>query len=136
MYEALTALLPKLDQDHYAKRMAELKGKGTGEQPFFFGGISYDPVVYEWIDALYRCEELHLLRDYREILENSDIAWGQQGMQEADVSASDGRTVLALMIGITRAERTNEGVLLGFFNKGCVNRWLERRKELDEGSGR
>jgi hypothetical protein len=30
-----------------------------------------------------------------------------------------------------RAERFCDGALLGFFEKGCVGKWLERLKEID-----
>jgi hypothetical protein len=53
-------------------------------------------------------------------------------MEQADVSSLDGRVVMALLVGVLRADRFCEGVLLGFWNSGAMNRWLERLKEIDE----
>ena len=52
-------------------------------------------------------------------------------MESADVSALDGQTVMALLVGAVRAERFCDGALLGFLESGCVERWLRRLREID-----
>lgn len=42
---------------------------------------------------------------------------------------------MALITGAVRAERFCDGALLGFFKDGSIRKWLERLKELDNGSG-
>ena len=55
----------------------------------------------------------------------------------ADVSALDGKTVFALLLGAVRAERFCDGALMYFCESGCVLRWLERLRETDrETAGR
>jgi hypothetical protein len=53
-------------------------------------------------------------------------------MSEADVSGADVTCVLALLVGAVRAERFCDGALLRFFREGCIRRWLERLKEIDD----
>lgn len=57
--------------------------------------------IYRFIDEH---KEMELTR-YGDILEKSDIKWDAQSMKHADVSALDGRTVMALLVGAVRAER-------------------------------
>lgn len=45
----------------------------------------------------------------------------------------DGICVMALLLGAVRTERFCDGALLGFFQKGSIQRWLERLKEIDGG---
>jgi hypothetical protein len=40
--------------------------------------------------------------------------------------------VIALLTGAVRVERFYNGALLYFFKEGCILRWLERLKEIDE----
>ena len=36
---------------------------------------------------------------------------------------------------VTAAMKLKDGALLGFFKDGSIRKWLERLKELDNGSG-
>lgn len=56
-------------------------------------------------------------------------------MEAFDVSAADGRCVMAMLMGAVRAERFCDGALLSMFKKNSIQRWLERLKELDENKG-
>ena len=56
-------------------------------------------------------------------------------MEGADVSALDGKTVMALLVGAVRAERFCDGALLGFLESGCIGRWLRRLRQIDEEMG-
>ena len=67
-----------------------------------------------------------------DILGAANIKWDTQTMRYADVSALDGRTVMALLVGAVRAERFCDGALLAFCEDGSVAKWLQRLKELDE----
>lgn len=72
------------------------------------------------------------LTRFGDILEKANIKWDAQSMKYADVSALDGRTVMALLVGAVRAERFCDGALLTFCEGGNVAKWLQRLKELDE----
>lgn len=53
--------------------------------------------------------------------------------------ALDGRTVMALLVRVIRAERFGEGAFLSFCESGSIAKWLQRLKEIDEeyqGEGR
>ena len=78
--------------------------------------------------------ELCLTR-YADILERAGLEWGSESMEGADVSALDGKTVMALLVGAVRAERFCDGALLGFLESGCIGRWLQRLRQIDEGMG-
>ena len=73
------------------------------------------------------------LNRYGEILERNGLEWGES-MSAADVSTLDAQCVMALLVGAVRAERFCDGVLLGFFRDGSIQKWLTRLKEIDGGT--
>ena len=53
-------------------------------------------------------------------------------MSTADVSSLDGQTIMALIMGVVRAERFCDGELLEFFKDGSIEKWLQRLQQIDE----
>jgi len=72
------------------------------------------------------------LNNYQLILEQNNIKWEKQPMQDVDVSKLDEKGVLALIFGAVRAERFCDGALLSFFKNGQISKWLMKLKEIDE----
>ena len=54
-------------------------------------------------------------------------------MTQAEATRLDGRVVMALLVGATRAERFCDGAFAEFVDTGCVSCWLQRLQELDVG---
>ena len=52
-------------------------------------------------------------------------------MENADVSNLDGNTVMAMLMGVIRADRFSEGTLLSFCESGHIIQWLKRLLEID-----
>ena len=97
--------------------------------------VNYSRLVREVEDAIYDFEQMHPeygLNRYSSILEANGIEWGMDSMSAKDVSVLDGKCIMAMLMGAVRAERFCDGALLGFFKKGCIKKWLERLKEIDE----
>lgn len=72
------------------------------------------------------------LQDYQAILEKHGLKWTEESMKAAEVDALDEGTVLALIIGVYRAQRYSEGVLETFLSDGCMENWLIRLKAIDD----
>ena len=107
---------------------------GSIEHPLQFPFVDYNRVVTEFMDSVYRFIDKHNsmeLTRYAEILEDANIEWGLKSLSNADVSALDGRTVMAMIVGAIRAERFCDGALLGFCKDGSILRWLSRLKQID-----
>lgn len=56
-------------------------------------------------------------------------------MSEADVSEFDDQAVIALLLGVIRAERFCDGALLGFFEDWSISGRFVRLREIDEQDG-
>lgn len=109
MYENLTKHLPELDK-------------------------AYEPVMHEIYHAVYAFMDEHPefgLAHYYDILEENGLKWDYEVMEQADVSKLDGQVVMALLLGIIRADRFCDGALLDFFENGCIKRWIMRLQEID-----
>ena len=95
----------------------------------------YDQLIDEYIrdaHAFVVENPEYELDDYGKILEENGIRWGQRPIEEADVSKLDAKACLGLLTAAWRADRINEGALLGFMKSGAILKWLERLKELQE----
>ena len=137
MFESLTVFLPKLQGDEYGEWVVDRTNDGTPEHPIHFPFVEYGRTVTDLMDAIYQFIDSHKemeLTHYRDILAASNIEWNSKSMKKADVSALDGKTVMALLFGAVRAERFCDGALLDFCKDGSIAKWLQRLEELDNAS--
>lgn len=135
MYKSLTDFLPMLEDDKIGDWVIDRVNDGTPEHPIQMPVVNYTRIVREVEDAIYDFEKNHPeyeLKCYGNILKANGIEWEWNSMSDKDVSELDGKCVMAMLMGAVRAERFCDGALLGFFKKGCIKKWLERLKEIDE----
>lgn len=135
MFEQLTQLLPKLHEDGYGKLIVDRESKGTPDDPIQLPLVAYSPVVNQLEKAIYAFVHEnpdYELTKYSDIFESNGLEWSSRSMSEADVSNADGKLIMALLVGVLRADRFSEGTLLEFLKAGTVVRWLERLKEIDD----
>lgn len=135
VYKSLTDFLPMLEEDKIGDWAIDRVNDGTPEHPIQMPFVNYSRLVREVEDAIYDFEQMHPeygLNRYSSILKTNGIEWGMDSMSAKDVSVLDGKCIMAMLMGAVRAERFCDGALLGFFKKGCIKKWLERLKEIDE----
>ena len=139
MFEKLIACLPKLYAGGSGEWIVDHVNDGTPEHPKFFPYIVYsdsvDVIVHEIYNIMKEHPELQL-NHYERILNRHGIKWGIDSMMNADVSSLDGQAVMALLMGVVRAERFCDGTLKMFLENGCIERWILRLKEIEEEQGK
>ena len=132
-FECLTRYLSVIDLDEIGTWVFNNKDDRPGA-PVRAPYIKYTGMVLLFIKDVFdfrdRNADLGLDR-YDLILQENGIKWGQKTMKEADVSQMDGRGVIALIIGVLRAEHFSDGQILDFFKDGTMKKWLKRLKEID-----
>ena len=137
-YKLLTDYIPKLQGIDSGKWYPERQiGDGTIEKPFQMPHVVYPEVIYRLEDDIYFFEKKnpqYQLKAYHSIFAEYGIEWSDRSMENVDVSELDAKVVLALLLGAFRAERFCDGAIKDFLEKGCIQRWLERLKEIDEKS--
>lgn len=134
-FETLTKYLPPLSDDGFGIWIIDRENDGTPEHPIQMPYVRYTEMIDHFVHDVYAFMEANEdfeLNRYGEILRQNGWEWGSQSMSEADVSDKDGRCVMALIMGAVRAERFCDGALLRFFREGCIRKWLERLKEIDD----
>lgn len=126
MYEKLTALIPALQRENFGDRetIAEEDYYGRGD----FGEATRR-LKGELSHFVEEHPELDLMR-YGEILQENGLWRGNA--EHADVERLDGKVVMALLVAAWRVDRVFEGTFVSFYESGCILKWLERLKELDE----
>ncbi len=134
MFETLTSYIPKIRDIDYGEWVIDRENDGTPEHPIQFPFVAYTQVVREFEDTVYRFIKEHQdmeLNRYGDILSAASIEWGTKSMEGANVGGLNGTTIMALIVGAIRAERFCDGALLGFFESGCILKWLLRLREID-----
>lgn len=135
MYETMTAFLDEINTDDIGEVIIDKEHDGTMESPIQMPWVRYSESVIKLTKAVYQFVDEHEnynLHHYKDILENQGILWSTESMRHADVSKLDGIIIMALLVGIIRAERFCDGILLDFFKDGTIKSWLKRLKEIDE----
>ena len=134
MYERLTKYLLEFPSDEKGMWIIDKENDGTLEHPIQMPYVNYSRLVRDFTDDVYSFVDKHEemgLRSYAEILKENGIEWGMDSMSIAAVKNLNAKCVLAMILGAVRAERFCDGALLGFFENGSIERWIERLKELD-----
>ncbi len=68
------------------------------------------------------------LTEYQRTLSENKISWGE----EVEVSTRDKKCVLAIIVGIIRADHFSEGIVVHYVRDGYLLKCLERLEELDQ----
>ncbi|OYN67420.1 DUF6508 domain-containing protein [Bacillus safensis] len=133
-FEILTKYIPMLREDHIGEWVIDQENDGTAERPIQMPFVHYSETVRHFIEDVYTFAEQHqemeLLR-YREILKENGIEGGLNDIENVDLSNLNAQCVLALIMGVVRAERFSEGAIFNFFKSRAILKWLERLKNLD-----
>lgn len=109
-------------------------GIGTYENPYVMPYMNIKEVVREFEKEFYEYSEAHpefALTGYDRILSRANIEWSNVEMRRVDDKRLDKVTVLALNMGVIRAERFSSGTLVSFLEDGYITKWLKRLYEID-----
>ena len=134
-FDKLLGLLEPLETDSVGEWIIDKEHKGTEDDPIYFPYPMYTEMVNELIEAVYEFEHEnpeYELTKYGELLKERGLEWGQQSMDNADVSNMDTQCIMALLMGMVRGERFCDGAIMGMIKSGAVKKWLLRLQELKE----
>lgn len=134
-FESLTKYIEIFEADEFGTWIVDRGHRGTREDPIQMPYVSYSESVNDFVDAIYNFMDTHKeynLNRYEEILVKNGLEWGTRSMEEADVSKLDDKCVMALLMGIVRADRFCEGIILDFLKEGIILKWLKRLAEFDQ----
>jgi ADP-ribosylglycohydrolase len=101
-----------------------------------YAGELIDPdMLYSFAAEFYvfsKNNDEYALEKYADILKQNGLEWEEASLRNADVSEFDELAVLALVMGILRADHFSEGILGVFACEGILEKWLVRLKEIDD----
>ena len=137
MFEKLTVLIPELEKSVIGTVIFDNEHAGTVEDPIPMPYVDYDGIVFDLIREMHSFAESHPdydLFNYMEIMKANNIGFGGLDPKKVDIAESDAKIIMVLLMAVIRQDRFNEGLLLEYCQNGCVLRWLNRLKEIDETS--
>ena len=124
-----------LEKGAHGRWWADSDHKGTMDDPIPMPFCSYSEAVHKLADAVYEFVESnpeYELKNYQKLLEDRGLKWSMDSFREADVSIMDAQGILAMLVGLLRAERFSDGVVLEALESGLVLKWLERIRDIVE----
>lgn len=133
-YDILTKYISMDKSEKFGEWIIDRENDGTAEHPMHMPFVDYSEEVFNFIDDVYSFEEKNKdmgLSRYRDILEENNIQRDTVSMKKADISSLNEQCVMALIIGVVRAERFCDGVLLDFFKSGYISKWLKRLNDFE-----
>ncbi|MEH7650903.1 DUF6508 domain-containing protein [Bacillus safensis] len=128
-FESLTKYIQMLREDHFGEWVIDQENDGTDERPIQMPFVNYSETVRHFIEDVYTFAEHHQemeLTRYREILKENGIEGIPNDMENVDISNLNAQCVLALIMGVVRAERFCDGAIFNFFKNGTMLKCLER----------
>lgn len=137
-FESLTRFIPLLQDGDIGGWVFDEENDGSPEQPMRAPYVRYSEKVSSFIDALLQIVRTLIKEgsyDYYSVLQDSGLSYQEPVLAKADVSNLDGRTIIAMMNAVLAGERFSDGAMGRFIANGCIVRWLERLKEIDNGLG-
>lgn len=132
-FDILVKYIPMIQADSIGEWVIDKENDGTAEHPIQMTFVDYSELVHNFIIDVYTFEESYKdmeLTRYGDILKDNGLEWDTESMKNVDVSNLNAQCVLALIMGVVRAERFCDGVLLDFFKSGCILKWLERLNSI------
>ena len=130
-FENLTKYIPKIQKMSMGEWNSVKEIDITKNQPIPMPFVAYSDLAEEFIHDVYKLQEKMELYRYEDILKENGMEWNVESIKNVDVSNLNAQCVLALIMGVVRAERFCDGVLLDFFNSGCIVKWLERLNNIE-----
>ena len=134
-FDSLLELIEPLEKGAHGRWISDGDHKGTMDDPIPMPFCSYSEAVHKLADAVYEFVESnpeYELKNYQKLLEDRGLKWSMDSFREADVSIIDAQGILAMLVGLLRAERFSDGVVLEALESGLVLKWLERIRDIVE----
>jgi ADP-ribosyl-[dinitrogen reductase] hydrolase len=135
-FKLLTKYIEKIARaESYGEWVDGTENDGTPEHPIHISYVNYGDIVNSFVSEFYLFSQSHpeyQLSKYEPILEKNGLKWEEPSMRNANVGALDEQCLLALIMGVIRAERFCEGILLSFFRDGYILKWLRQLKVIDD----
>ncbi len=131
-YDEILKLEQALKNDQYGELIQDDTHKGTMDDPIPMPYIRYSDAVNKLIEAVYAFHKAHPeygLDRYTEVLEENGFSGTQ--LDSVDVSAMDGKCLMALFLCLVRGERFCDGLILDNLKNGAVLRWIGRLKQMN-----
>ena len=135
MYEKLTTLIKDLEADTYGEWHGGLKDRKSPDDPIQMPFVAYSERIHSLLEEVYAFHDEHpdfRLNEYATVLEENGLQWKSESLENAEISNLDGNTVMAMLMGVIRADRFTEGTLLSFCKSGHISNWLRRLQEIDQ----
>jgi len=134
-FEILIKYIPLLKEDNveFLEIENNIENNDVIEDLIQIPGINYSRLVEQFINDVYTFKKNNKdmeLNSYSDILKDNGL--DGKSMKEVDVSLLNEQCIMALIMGIIRADRFCEGTLLKFFESGYILKWLERLKNIDK----
>lgn len=106
---------------------AQSRKDKDGNNVISFGFPIYESDTIDFLESV----RPFFVYDYVEVIESYGIKYENIDINKLDLSKYDDKLILAMLTAIIRADRVNEGLILGMIENGSILKLLKRLKDFD-----
>ncbi|WP_071435473.1 ADP-ribosylglycohydrolase family protein [Bacillus kwashiorkori] len=134
-FKVLTKYIGKFERlDSFEGRGVASDESGNREAYLQIPTFQFNLLVNEFVKEFYEFSSANVVYEltrYEQILEKHGFTSSNQEMARVPLDGLNEQMILALIMGVIRAERCHEGELNDFFKNGVMMKWLKKLKDID-----
>lgn len=132
-FDKIIALMEPLKKDTYGEWHGGLEEKKPDDTTFQLPFVAYTQTAHKLISEIQDFVDQnpdYELRRYEKVLKERNIEFSQEAFNKVDLGNLDAQGIMAMLVGLMRAERFCEGVFLDNLKNGFIIKCIQRLDEI------
>ena len=128
-FDKIIALIEPLRQDSHGKWHGGIEDKQPEDNTFQMPFVAYTEIAHKLIFEIQDFVDQnpdYELRSYVKVLKERNIEFSQEAFNKVDLDNLDAQGVMAMLVGLMRAERFCEGAFLKNLQNGFIVKCIKR----------
>lgn len=128
-FDKIIALIEPLRQDSHGKWHGGIEDKQPENNTFQMPFVVYTEIAHRLIFEIQEFVDQnpdYELRSYGKVLKERNIEFSQEAFNKVDLDNLDAQGVMAMLVGLMRAERFCEGTFLKNLQSGFIVKCIQR----------
>ena len=132
-FDKIIALVEPLKQDSFGEWHGGIKKKKHEDASFQIPFVAYTQTAHNLISEIEDFVDqnpYYELKRYAKLLKERNIEFSQEAFNKVDLDKLDAPGVMAILVGLMRAERFCEGVFLDNLKSGFIIKCIRSLEEI------
>ena len=128
-FDKIIALVEPLKQDSFGEWHGGIEDKKHEDASFQIPFVAYTQTAHNLISEIEDFVDQnpdYELKRYAKILKERNIEFSQEAFNKVDLDKLDAQGIMAILVGLMRAERFCEGIFLDNLKSGFIFKCIQR----------